>query len=106
MNINCRVHFQLISMAAPFLKLSKGCVVVLSDTAGITPLPGAIIQSTAAAMLNMLVQCSALETAFHGMRVNAVAPGITNTSARKKKKDEGSLELGDRDNKTFMDEAK
>jgi len=30
-------------------------------------------------MLNMLVKCTALETSFHGIRVNAVAPGVTNT---------------------------
>lgn len=43
-------------------------------------------------MLNMLVKCAALETAFSGIRVNAVAPGITSTQARTKKE---SLALTD-----------
>jgi len=37
------------------------------------------------AMLNMFVKTSALETSFHGVRVNAVAPGVTITAARMKK---------------------
>lgn len=36
-------------------------------------------------MLNMLVKCTALETSFYGIRVNAVAPGVTYTGARTKK---------------------
>lgn len=36
-------------------------------------------------MLNMLVENTALETAFYGIRVNAVAPGVTITNARTKK---------------------
>jgi 3-oxoacyl-[acyl-carrier protein] reductase len=33
-------------------------------------------------MLNSLIQCSALELAPFGVRVNGVAPGITNTGIR------------------------
>jgi hypothetical protein len=36
-------------------------------------------------MLNMLVKCSALETSFFGVRINAVAAGVTATAARSKK---------------------
>jgi NAD(P)-dependent dehydrogenase (short-subunit alcohol dehydrogenase family) len=41
------------------------------------------------AMLNMLVQTTALETAFDGIRINAVAPGVTVTAARTKKESLG-----------------
>lgn len=85
MNLNVRPSFQLISLATPFLKITKGSITVLSSSNGETPLPGSIILSTSMSMLNMLVKCSALETAFHGIRVNAVAPGVTNTAARQKK---------------------
>lgn len=78
-----------MSLAAPFLKINKGNIVVLSSTAGEAPLPGSVIYSTAMCMLNTLVKCAALETAFFGVRVNAVAPGITNTAARTKKESLG-----------------
>lgn len=75
----------MISLATPFLKITKGSVTVLSSTAGESPLPGSVIYSTSISMLNMLVKCAALETAFHGIRINAVAAGVTATNARTKK---------------------
>jgi NAD(P)-dependent dehydrogenase (short-subunit alcohol dehydrogenase family) len=92
MNLNVRASFQLVSLAVPFLKLSKGCITILSSNAGKTPQPGSIIFSTSMAMLNMLVETTALETAFFGIRVNAVAPGVTNTQARMKKDSIGLTE--------------
>lgn len=92
MNVNVRTHFQLISLSSPFLKITKGSVVVLSGAQGCTPTPGAIIDCTAKAMLNQLVQCAALETAYFGVRVNAVAPGVTFTKAREKKDSMGFSE--------------
>ena len=44
------------------------------------------------AMLNMLVQTTALETSFYGIRINAVAPGVTATAARMKKDSLGLTE--------------
>lgn len=85
MNLNVRASFQLTSLATPFLKITKGSVTVLSSSSGESPLPGSIIFSTSMSMVNMLVKTAALETAFHGIRVNAVAPGVTNTAARMKK---------------------
>ena len=54
------------------------------------------------AMLNMLVQSTALEVSYFGVRVNAVAPGVTNTQARTKKNSEN---LTDGNNNKFMLEA-
>ena len=85
MNTNVRPSFQLMSLAVPFLKVTKGNIVALSSAAGEAPHPGAIIFSTGSAMLNMLVKNTALEVAFHGIRVNAVAPGVINSQARMKK---------------------
>lgn len=99
MNLNVRTHFQLISLAVPFLKKRPGSnIVVLSSTAGTVPMPGSCIYSTSMAMLNMLIQCTALETAFFGIRVNGVAAGVTNTEARKKQESLGR----DFDNDKFM----
>ena len=51
------------------------------------------------AMLNMLVKCAALETSFFGIRVNAVAAGVTATQARQKKE---SLGFSDAQNKQYL----
>lgn len=102
MNLNVRASFQLTSLAIPFLKLTKGCVTILSSNAGKTPIPGSIIFSTSMAMLNMLVETTALETAFFGIRVNAVAPGVTNTQARMKKDSIGFTEM---QNRNFLIDA-
>lgn len=81
-----------MSLATPFLKLTKGTITTLSSNAGETPQAGSAIFSTSMAMLNMLVKCAALETLFFGIRVNAVAPGVTNTKARCKKNSLGLSE--------------
>jgi NAD(P)-dependent dehydrogenase (short-subunit alcohol dehydrogenase family) len=81
-----------MSLAVPFLKLTKGSITVLSSSAGETPQPGSVIFSTSMSMLNMLVKCTALETSFFGIRVNAVAPGVTQTGARTKKESLGFSE--------------
>jgi NAD(P)-dependent dehydrogenase (short-subunit alcohol dehydrogenase family) len=99
MNLNVRPSFQLMSLASPFLKMRNGSITVLSSAAGETPSPGQAVYSTSMAMLNMLVKCAALETSYHGVRVNAVAPGVTDTLARTKK---DSLGLTPSQNKTFM----
>ena len=79
MNFNVRSKTQLISMSIPFLKMQKGTITVLSSNAGKHPMPISTLYSTNMAMLNMLVQCSALENAYWGVRCNAVCPGVTLT---------------------------
>lgn len=87
MIINVRSSLQLVSLASPILKQSANPdpnVVVVTSAGGITPIPGGITHCVGASMANMMVQCAALETAYHGIRVNAVAPGVTATIARVK----------------------
>jgi NAD(P)-dependent dehydrogenase (short-subunit alcohol dehydrogenase family) len=43
------------------------------------------LNSMTKSMINSLIQWSALELAFFGIRINGVAPGITNTNHRVKK---------------------
>lgn len=102
MYLNVRPTLHLLSLASPFLKLSKGSATVLSANAGETPVPGAVVFSTAMSMVNMMVKSAALESAFHGVRVNAVAPGVTETGARSKKEGPG---MTDGQNKTYLAEA-
>ena len=105
MNVNVRASFQLLSLAVPFLKLTKGNAVLLSSTAGEKPWAGHTIFSTSMAMINMLVKSTALETAYFGVRVNAVAPGITHTTARCQKNTENQSKEESKNNQ-YMEEAR
>jgi len=49
-------------------------------------------------MVNSLIECSALELAPFGIRVNGVAPSITRTKFRK--------DFNDKDNDTYLDSMK
>lgn len=49
-------------------------------------------------MLNSLIQCSALELAPFGVRVNGIAPGVTNTGIRI------SEDFNEQANAEFLDE--
>jgi NAD(P)-dependent dehydrogenase (short-subunit alcohol dehydrogenase family) len=86
-NLNLRSSFHLISLTVAFMKFSQNhpSITVLSGSAGITPVPGACAFSVSMAMLNMLVKNTALEVGHIGIRVNAVAPGVTITKARESK---------------------
>lgn len=95
----------MVSLASPILKQSANPdpnIVVLTSTGGITPIPGSLTHCVGASMTNMMVQCAALESSFHGIRVNAVAPGITSTKARCKKE---SLGYSDSENNKLLKEA-
>lgn len=80
MNVNVRSTFMIVSLAMPFLKLSKEedpSVCILSGTSGMTPYPGFTALSVAKAMINSFIECAALEMAYHGIRVNGVATALT-----------------------------
>ena len=96
MNINVRSVFHLISLATPFLKITKGNIVVLSSMEAKIITKFGTLNTITKSMINSLVQCSALELAPFGIRVNAVAPGITNTGHRIGKK------LKEEENKEYM----
>ena len=81
-NINVRSVFHLLSLCTPFLKLTKGNVVILSSLEAKINTKFGALNTITKSMVNSLVQCSALELASFGVRVNAVAPGITNTKHR------------------------
>ena len=80
MTINVRAAMHIMSMAVPFMKLTGGAIVNVSAT----PVPR-VRQSVfcvSKACMDSLTQCSALELANFGIRVNGVAPGIVNSGFR------------------------
>ena len=81
-NINSRSVFAMISLATPFLKYTKGNIVVISSLESFIPVKHSFLNTTSKCIVNSLIQNSALELASFGIRVNGVAPGITKTNFR------------------------
>jgi NAD(P)-dependent dehydrogenase (short-subunit alcohol dehydrogenase family) len=65
--------------ALPALKESRGTVINISSAAGHKPVPGGSIYGATKAALESLTRSWALELAPAGVRVNAIAPGPTET---------------------------
>jgi NAD(P)-dependent dehydrogenase (short-subunit alcohol dehydrogenase family) len=65
--------------ALPALKASRGTVVNIGSAAGHKPAPGGSHYAATKAALESLTRSWALELAPHGVRVNAIAPGPTET---------------------------
>lgn len=51
-----------------------------------------------------MIKCTALETAFHQVRINGVASGVIKSDARTKN-DPSEMALDEAENKQFLQEA-
>ncbi len=60
---------------------SPGSIVSISSISGVNTAPFHIAYGTAKAAVVAMTRTMALELAIHGIRVNAVAPGVTETAA-------------------------
>ena len=84
MNLNVRSVFHILSISVPFLKLTKGNCVILSSIESFIPKNQGFLNTTSKAMINSLVQNSALELSSFGVRINAVAPSMIKKEEEKK----------------------
>jgi NAD(P)-dependent dehydrogenase (short-subunit alcohol dehydrogenase family) len=79
-DLNLRAAFHITNLMAQFLEKSQGCIVNVSSCFGVRPKMGCVSYSMSKAGLNMLTKCCAIELANLRVRVNAVAPGSTDTN--------------------------
>ena len=79
MDSNLRSVFLLTRVAAPELIRRKGSVVNISSVAGLRPYTGLLAYCVSKAGVDMFTRCAALDLAPHGVRVNAVNPGVVVT---------------------------
>ncbi len=79
MTSNLRSIYLLTRAAAPELIKRRGAVVNLSSVTGLRPSAGLLAYCVSKAGVDMLTRCAALDLAPHGVRVNAVNPGVVVT---------------------------
>ncbi len=79
MDSNVRSLYLMTRAAAEALKHRRGSVVNLSSVAGNRPYAGLAAYCVSKAAVDMLTRCAALDLAPHGVRVNAVNPGVVVT---------------------------
>jgi NAD(P)-dependent dehydrogenase (short-subunit alcohol dehydrogenase family) len=85
LDVNLRAPFRLMRAAAPALidtaraaaPASRASVVNVSSVTGLRAFPGVLAYCVSKAAMDQLTRCAALEMAPHGVRVNAVNPGVT-----------------------------
>ena len=79
MDSNLRSVFLLTRAAAPELIRRKGGIVNLSSVAATRPYANLLAYCVSKAAVDQLTRCAALDFAPHGVRVNAVNPGVVVT---------------------------
>jgi len=84
MALNVRAPFRLMRAAFPYLKERRGVVVNVSSVNGRRVFPNLAAYNTSKAALDQLTRCAAIDWAPHGVRVNAVNPGVTVTNLHRR----------------------
>ncbi len=84
MNTNLRAPFRMMRAAFPHLKERRGSVVNVSSVNGRRVFPNLSAYNTSKGALDHLTRCAAIDWAPHGIRVNAVNPGVTVTNLHRR----------------------
>ena len=84
MAVNLRAPFRLMRAAFPHLKTRRGAVVNVSSVNGQRVFPNLAAYNTSKGALDHLTRCAAIDWAPHGVRVNAVNPGVTVTNLHRR----------------------
>lgn len=83
-NTNVRAVFHLTQLAVPHLIATKGNIVNLSSVCGIRAFPNVLAYNMSKSAIDQFTNCTALELAPKGVRVNSVCPGVIVTELHKR----------------------
>jgi NAD(P)-dependent dehydrogenase (short-subunit alcohol dehydrogenase family) len=84
LDINVRAPFRMLREASASLITRRGAVVNVSSVAGLRAFPGLASYCVSKAAVDQLTRCAALDLAPHGVRVNAVNPGVVVTNLHRR----------------------
>ena len=105
MLVNVRSVMHMVSLCTPFLKVQpKSSITILTSAQGNKPDPKSPVASIGAAMVQQLIKCAALETAYHGVRVNGVATGTIISESRTNNQDLCAMQLSEEENKVYLED--
>ena len=76
---NLKGSFFMCRYTIPLLKKTKGCIINISSDAGLIGNKGASVYCASKGGVTLFTKALALELAEHGVRVNAVCPGVIDT---------------------------
>ena len=78
--INIKAALRLVRLTVPrMIERGGGAIINITSIAGLQPQPGSLLYSFTKAGLIMLTRSWAREFGPHGIRVNAIAPGLVKT---------------------------
>jgi NAD(P)-dependent dehydrogenase (short-subunit alcohol dehydrogenase family) len=78
--INVKAALRLVRLIVPkMIERKSGSIINIASIAGLQPQPGGLLYSFTKAGLIMMTRCWAREFGPHGVRVNAIAPGLVQT---------------------------
>jgi NAD(P)-dependent dehydrogenase (short-subunit alcohol dehydrogenase family) len=83
-DVNLRAPFRLMRAAVGHLIVAKGSIVNVSSVTGLRAFPGVLAYCVSKAGVDQLTRCAALDLAPHGVRVNAVNPGVVVTNLHRR----------------------
>ena len=78
-SLNIKSVFVVSKVAVPYLEETKGCIINTSSMVSIYGQPSGVMYPASKFAVNGMTKSLARELAPKGIRVNAVAPGITET---------------------------
>jgi NAD(P)-dependent dehydrogenase (short-subunit alcohol dehydrogenase family) len=92
LDVNLRAPFRLMRAVTPLLIAARqaatpptaASVVNVSSVTGLRAFPGVLAYCVSKAGVDQLTRCAALELAPHGIRVNAVNPGVVVTNLHRR----------------------
>ena len=80
MDVNYFGTFNVLHAFLPALRRTRGCVINIASGAALNGLPGCVGYSPSKGAVKLLTQAMTADLARDGIRVNAVAPGVIETS--------------------------